>query len=494
MAGTARETPNKSQGKQTPHIVVLEADPAILEYLRRILEDRFRVSMFTEVAEFEQSLREIPAPDLLMMDWHIAEDEFDENAFGLLARIHAAKPSLPIIVLACSAELKGLVEATRTGAADIILMPFRKSDIDVAVEQCLKKSDKQRVDDIREILLDENTSFVRSSRRMQEIESQCKLVARADIPVLILGESGTGKEVAAMLIHKLSDRSQRCFLKVNCAAMPADLLESELFGYEQGAFTGAVKSKPGKFEICNGGTILLDEIGEMPSVLQAKLLQVLQDGSFSRLGSRSSVKVDVRVIAATNIDIKAAIAQKTFREDLYYRLNGFTVKMPPLRERTEEIPILSQHFMRKVSAKYGCDPLSISPALLHALNSHSWPGNLRELENTLKRFLILGDEQAIIDELSPFQSKMSFVSPAEAAGGNASLKCLVRNLKGSAESVAIAQSLENTGWNRKAAASDLQISYKALLYKIKQYNLNPPHKRQGPIGETASLDRAQLRV
>jgi DNA-binding NtrC family response regulator len=235
----------------------------------------------------------------------------------------------------------------------------------------------------------------------------------------------------------------------------------------------------------------LDEIGEMPSVLQAKLLQVLQDGSFSRLGGRNSVKVDVRVIAATNVDIKAAIAQKTFREDLYYRLNGFTVKMPPLRERTEEIPILSQHFMRKVAAKYECDPLQISPALMQALISHAWPGNLRELENTIKRYLVLGDEQAIIDELSPLQSTVSFALSTEDYGGNASLKHLVRNLKGTAESTAIAQSLEGTGWNRKAAASDLQISYKALLYKIKQYNLSPPQKRQVSMGQAASFDRAQ---
>jgi transcriptional regulator with PAS, ATPase and Fis domain len=320
---------------------------------------------------------------------------------------------------------------------------------------------------------------------MREIEAHCTLVARADIPVLILGESGTGKEVAAMLIHKLSARSRNSFLKVNCAAMPADLLESELFGYEQGAFTGAVKSKPGKFEICNNGTIFLDEIGEMPTVLQAKLLQVLQDGSFSRLGSRNSVKVDVRVIAATNIDIKASIAQKTFREDLYYRLNGFTLKMPPLRERTEEIPILSQHFMRKVAAKYECDPLPISSALLKALTNHSWPGNLRELENTIKRYLVLADELAIIDELSPRQSTGSVASGGEDTDSGGGLKYMVRNLKGSAESAAIAQKLEDTGWNRKAAANDLQISYKALLYKIKQYNLSPP-QRQYNLGQRQS--------
>ncbi|MGA2169598.1 MAG: sigma-54 dependent transcriptional regulator [Terracidiphilus sp.] len=482
----------KTQGKRSPHIVVLDADPAILDYVHRILADRFSVGLFTEAAELNRSLRESPTPDLLLMDWHIAENETEENALGLLAKIRASKPSLPIIMLACSAELKEVVVATRMGAADVILKPFRKSDIDLAVQQCLKESGKPPADpDIQGIPLDENTSFVRSSKRMREIESQCALVARADIPVLILGESGTGKEVAAMLIHKMSARNQRCFLKVNCAAMPADLLESELFGYEQGAFTGAVKSKPGKFEICNNGTILLDEIGEMPSALQAKLLQVLQDGSFSRLGGRSSVKVDVRVIAATNIDIKAAIAQRTFREDLYYRLNGFTLRMPPLRERTEEIPILAQHFMCKAAAQYECDPLPISPALMQALTSHVWPGNLRELENTIKRYLVLGDEQAIIDELCPLQSTASFALSAEDFGGSANLKHLVRNLKGSAESAAIAQSLEGTGWNRKAAANDLQISYKALLYKIKQYNLSPPQKRQVSMGQAAGFDQAQ---
>jgi len=482
----------KTQVSRSPHIVVLDADPAILEYIHRILADRFRVSLFTHAGELNRCLKESTVPDLLLMDWHVAGDETEENALGLLARIRSLIPSLPIIMLSCSAELKEVVAATRMGAADVILKPFRKSDIDLSVEQCLKGSGKQSVDpDVQGIPLDENTSFVRASKRMREIESQCTLVARADIPVLILGESGTGKEVAAMLIHKMSARSQRTFLKVNCAAMPADLLESELFGYDQGAFTGAVKSKPGKFEICNHGTILLDEIGEMPAALQAKLLQVLQDGSFSRLGSRSNVKVDVRVLAATNIDIKAAIAQKTFREDLYYRLNGFTLRMPPLRERTEEIPILSQHFMRKVAAKYECDPLSISPALMQALAGHSWPGNLRELENTIKRYLVLGDERAIIEELNPLPATSVYAMNPEDSGGNSSLKNLVKNLKGNAECAAIAQSLEGSGWNRKVAASDLQISYKALLYKIKQYNLTPPQKQSESVGQGASLGQAQ---
>ena len=478
MVSAQRVAPSKTQGKRNPHIIVLDGDKGVLNYLQRILSDRFQLSLYSEAAELVEGLKESGAPELLLMDWHIVEGPSDENALGLLARVHASHPKLPIILLACTAEIKEVVEATRMGAADVILKPFKKSDIDQAVEKCLKEPAKLAADaDVKEIPLDENTSFVRSSKRMREIEQQCVLVARADLPVLVLGESGTGKEVAAMLIHKMSGRSKRTFLKVNCAAMPADLLESELFGYEQGAFTGALKAKPGKFEICNGGTIFLDEIGEMPNALQAKLLQVLQDGSFSRLGSRASVKVDVRVIAATNIDIKACMAQKTFREDLYYRLNGFTVKMPPLRERIEEIPILAEHFMRKVSVRYNCEPLAITPALLQALAGHSWPGNLRELENTIKRFLVLADEQAIITELTPWQTTVAVSAVSEDTVGGGGLKYMVRNLKGGAESAAIAQTLEGTGWNRKAAANDLQISYKALLYKIKQYSLSPPHKR-----------------
>lgn len=478
----------KPQGGSRAHIIVLDADPAVLEYVRSILEDRFKVTTLTDAAELSRVLGTSRAPHLLLMDWQITENELEQNALSLLARTRAAMPSLPIVMLACCAEAKEVVVAARIGAADVVLKPFTKTDIDLCVEQCLTAQDKATTADERiEIPLDENTSFVRSSKRMREIESQCTLVARADIPVLILGESGTGKEVAAKLIHKMSSRSQLCFLKVNCAAMPADLLESELFGYEQGAFTGAQKSKPGKFEICNSGTIFLDEIGEMPPVLQAKLLQVLQDGSFSRLGSRSSVKVDVRVIAATNVDIKAAIAQKLFREDLYYRLNGFTVRMPRLRDRAEEIPILSRHFMDKVALRYGCEPLPISPALMQALTRYSWPGNLRELENTIKRYLVLRDEQSILEELNPMQGAEFLSLYAEEAGGNGNLKSLVRNLKGNAEALAIAQSLETTGWNRKAAANDLQISYKALLYKIKQYNITPQRKQPEMLGSAPSF-------
>ena len=453
-------------------ITVLDSDPEVLNYIGEVLQNRGKVSLFADPVEFIDGLRESPAPDLILMDWTVSDNSEDDSLY-LLEKVLRWKPFVPVVMLACSAELKDVIRATRMGAVDVILKPFQKSDIDKVVQLYVADADSAPIEVI-ETPLDENTSFVRSSKRMREIESNCTLVARTDIPVLILGESGTGKEIAALFIHKMSARSQRPFLKVNCAAMPLDLLESELFGYEQGAFTGAVKSKPGKFEICNNGTILLDEIGEMPTALQAKLLQVLQDGSFSRLGSRTSVKVDVRVIAATNIDIKAAIAQKKFREDLYYRLNGFSLLVPPLRERQDEIPTLAKYFMRKISAKFDTAALPISPALMQALCNYAWPGNLRELENAIKRYVVLSDEQAIMNELNPYYNADSLHSATEASGAKAGLKRLVRNLKDDAESAVISETLAGTGWNRKAAASKLQISYKALLYKIKQYNLREP--------------------
>ena len=248
-----------------------------------------------------------------------------------------------------------------------------------------------------------------------------------------------------------------------------------MFGYEAGAFTGANHAKPGKFELCNKGTILLDEIGEMPPRLQAKLLHVLQDQQFSRLGSRSVIKVDVRILAATNINIPEALANKRLREDLYYRLNAFTLQIPPLRERKEEIPILLKHFMTHMSEQYARPPLPLSPELLQACQDYSWPGNLRELNNFVKRYLVLGDEKLAINELNPKTdgSGAQFDSACAQTIGDSGggLKSLARNAKDGAEAEAIAKALDETNWNRKQAAALLQISYKALLYKIRQYGI-----------------------
>ena len=315
--------------------------------------------------------------------------------------------------------------------------------------------------------------FVAASPAMRKIRSQAALVANVDIPVLLLGESGTGKEVLARLIHKLSPRAHRTFLKVNCAAVPADLLESELFGYEAGAFTGATHPKPGKFEMCNKGTILLDEIGEMPPSLQAKLLHVLQDQQFSRLGSRTVIKVDVRILAATNINIPEALANKRLREDLYYRLNAFTLNLPPLRERKEEVPILLKHFMSRMSERYARAPLPMSadhdaglPGLSVAWQSPRTQQFHQAIPDPGRRQT--GDRRIESEERRGRTPSIPAEAPAEPSGG---LKSLARNAKDEAEAEAITQALEETNWNRKQAAALLKISYKALLYKIRQYGI-----------------------
>ena len=474
MAGLPVESNSVKSQYHIPEIVLIDDDIGTVNYIRKIVGDNATLHRFSDVIEASKYLTESLAPDLVLLDCNISDGTLHDSALALLAKFHKEKPWVPVVMLSSSGDMLEVLRATQIGAAGFIIKPSQKADIDLVLRQQSTDADDSQVDTM-EIPLDEYTSFVRASERMRYVESQCLRVA-TDIPVLILGESGTGKEIAAKFIHKMSARSRRTFLKVNCAAMPIDLLESELFGYEQGAFTGAVKSKPGKFELCNEGTIFLDEIGEMPSALQAKLLQVLQDGSFSRLGGRTTVKVDVRIIAATNINIKAAMAQKTFREDLYYRLNGFGLLIPPLRERRDEIPILTRYFMRQSASKFGRDPLAIPANLMQALKSYSWPGNLRELDNTVKRYLVLADEQAIINELRPDNPLHSISDRSEVQCDAGGLKSLVRGLKGDAESVMIGQTLQDAGWNKKAAADTLQISYKALLYKIKQYNLIEPER------------------
>src|SRR6202043_2793750 len=344
-------------------------------------------------------------------------------------------------------DTKKVVHAIRLGAVDYITKPFQKAELDAVIDQCLGTNQQNYTGEVED--LGDETFFVAACANMRKLRSQAALVANVDIPVLMLGESGTGKEVMARLIHKLSPRAPRVFLKVNCAAVPADLLESELFGYEQGAFTGATHAKPGKFELSNEGTILLDEIGEMPPSLQAKLLHVLQDQQFSRLGSRSVIKVDVRILAATNINIPEALASKRLREDLYYRLNAFTMQLPPLRERKEEIPVLLKHFMSRMAEQYARPPLPLTPNMLQACQDYSWPGNLRELNNFIKRCLVLGDEKLAIQELQPRDDGHNVRpeaahSPAEGGGG---LKSVARSAKDEAEAEAIRQALDQTNWN-----------------------------------------------
>ena len=310
-------------------------------------------------------------------------------------------------------------------------------------------------------------------------------VADTDVTVLIHGESGVGKEPVARALHYRSARKDKPFIKVNCAALPEELLESELFGYEKGAFTGAYNRKPGKFELAHGGTIFLDEIAEISPSLQAKLLQVLQDGEFARLGGKQDIQVNVRVLVATNKNLEEYVRNGRFREDLYYRLNVLNIHVPPLRERRNEIAALAHYFLEHYGRKYGKSFPSLSPETNTLLLGHGWPGNVRELENMMKRLVVLGDEEAIKQALTgqppepePAETKAIF-QPA-AGPKTISLKEISRRAAVQAEREVIQKTLEQTHWNRKMAAKLLAISYKALLYKIKECGLgNPPAASAG---------------
>jgi len=331
------------------------------------------------------------------------------------------------------------------------------------------------------------------SAKMQPIRDLVAKVAATNTTVLLRGESGVGKEVVARAIHKASPRAHRQFLKVNCAALPGELLESELFGHEKGAFTGAYRQKPGKFEAADQGTLLLDEIGEMPLRLQAKLLHVLQDGEFSRVGGEKTIGTDVRLIASTNRDLETAMRAHQFREDLYYRLNVIEIRIPPLRERREEIPVLVDHFLTRFNSQYG-SKIEVPADTMRVFIEYHWPGNIRELENAVKRVVVLGTPRTVHQDIAA-----SFGSPPPAMATAPvtatikpaqmiSLKDIARQAARDAERMAIKEVLDRVHWNRTKAARLLRISYKALLYKIVQCGLITPEEKQGIVAEPALRD------
>jgi two-component system, NtrC family, response regulator AtoC len=454
-------------------ILVVDDEPSIRKYLQTLLEvDGFDVETVPSGKEALERVGAGERPNFMILDVLMPEMDGLETLRGLMQLDH----SLNVIMLSCSNEVNTVVEAIRLGAVDYLTKPFEKPELDAAF---LKVRQKQQLRSENEALreyceqLTEDLSFLVASPQMLKIRQQILQIAPVDVPVFVSGESGVGKEVVARMIHLRSTRRQQQFVKVNCAALPGELLESELFGYEQGAFTGAVRSKPGKFELANRGTIFLDEIAEMSPHLQAKLLHVLQDGQYSRLGARAPINVDVRVLAATNMNVKEAMRSGRFREDLYYRLNVLSIHIPPLRERTTEIPLLFKHFLAKYSEKYQKPALEPSKHLLEAALRYPWPGNLRELENFVKRYVILEDDEGSLRELLEMTGQQRVPQREEsAAPKEQGLKALVRGLKDEAEMEAIADALEKTNWCRKDAARMLGISYKALLYKMRHFNLD----------------------
>ncbi len=455
-------------------VLVVDDEPSIRKYLQTLLEvDGYNVTAVASGPEALESVQQGDRPDFIILDVLMQE----MNGLETLRRLIQVDRTLSIIMLSCSNEVTTVVEAIRLGAQDYLTKPFEKAELDAALLKCRQKMDLRKENQaLREYCdhLTEDLSFLAASPQMVRIRQQILQIAPVDVPVFICGESGVGKEVVARMIHMRSPRRNQPFIKVNCAALPGELLESELFGFEQGAFTGAVRSKPGKFELANKGTIFLDEIAEMSPHLQAKLLHVLQDHQYSRLGGRHLIGVDVRVLAATNVEVQEAMKSGRLREDLYYRLNVLSINVPPLRERTTEIPLLFRHFLNKYSEKFQKESPNPSQHLMEAAIRYAWPGNLRELENFVKRYVILEDDEGSFRELVEMAAVRQRISPREEPlpVREQGLKALVRGLKDEAEMEAIADALEKTHWCRKDAAKMLGISYKALLYKIRQFNLD----------------------
>jgi two-component system, NtrC family, response regulator AtoC len=470
-------------------VLVVDDEPSIRKYLQTLLEvDGFQVTTVSSGTEALDQLHSGPRPDFVILDVLMPEMDGLET----LRQMMQLDRNLHVMMLSCSNEVTTVVEAIRLGAQDYLTKPFEKAELDAALLKCRQKMQLRKENEsLREYCdhLTEDLSFLAASPQMVRIRQQILQIAPVDVPVFIYGESGVGKEVVARMIHMRSSRRNLPFVKVNCAALPGELLESELFGFEQGAFTGAVRSKPGKFEQANKGTIFLDEIGEMSPHLQAKLLHVLQDHQYSRLGGRHLVEVDVRILAATNVDVQEAMKTGRLREDLYYRLNVLSINVPPLRERTTEIPLLFRHFLTRYAEKFQKEAPAPSEHLIEAAKRYPWPGNLRELENFVKRYVILEDDEGSFRELVEMNASRQRTSPREEPAtqpADQGLKALVRGLKDEAETEAIAEALEKTRWCRKDAAKMLGISYKALLYKIRQFNLDSGRPRRARAAAPAA--------
>jgi two-component system, NtrC family, response regulator AtoC len=494
-----------------PIVAIADDDAAFANYLKTFLDGRgYQSRVYTHGEDLLAAARVGELPDVVLLDVMMP----GLDGLATLRSLKSAHPDLQVIMLSGRESAQTIVEALNLGAVNYVVKPDDPDGLgEIALETAIKQAIEKRqlVSEVaelrRQVSDDQAQAFWANSEAMGSIALIVDRVADNDVTVLIRGESGVGKELVARAIHDRSPRRSRPFVKVNCAAVPDDLLESELFGHEKGAFTGAASMRVGKFEHADGGTLMLDEIGEMKPAMQGKLLHVLQDGEFNRLGSNRRVTADVRVLAATNRDLEGMLARSEFREDLYYRLKVIEISVPPLRERTDEIPQLVEFFVCKYAKRYNRREPNLSPALMDAMQTYTWPGNVRELENVVKRFVILQDEGLLLRELKPVERRVftSAVADAPAAmaepavaqaaaegaarqmdrgdaavGSNAaalptagpqSLAEVARLAMLKAERDLIVPTLRRVHWNRRKAAPLLGISYKTLLNKIKEQGI-----------------------
>jgi len=453
-------------------VLVIDDEANLRKVLAALLRrDGFDVTVAADgeqgLAEFHKNGADIVVTDLVMPK---------AGGMEVLRAVNAANPDVPVIIITAHGTVDSAVEAIKAGAFDYVTKPFDQSELSAAIA----KAAKAHVVAQRSVRADAKAraAIIGESPQLQEAFKIIDKVADTPATVLITGESGTGKELIASALHGASSRRDKPFIKINCAAIPHNLLESELFGYERGAFTGAVTSKPGRFELADGGTLFLDEIGEIPVEMQVKLLRALQEGEFERVGGIKTTRVDVRLIAATNRDLQEEIEAGRFRKDLYYRLAVVPLALPALRERRGDIPMLAAHFLEKYNRKLNKKIEGITDDALALLQAYHWPGNIRELENLIERVLLLADGPLITARDLPEPVRQATTpppaapaAPAEPAPSEGGLKDIVRMKAAELEKDLISKALEETGGNVTRAARLLQISRKSLQTKMKEFGL-----------------------
>ncbi|MBT9537322.1 MAG: sigma-54-dependent Fis family transcriptional regulator [Nitrospirae bacterium] len=443
-------------------MLIVDDEEGIRESLSGILEDEGYDILTADSGEEAVRILRETSPDLIFLDiWLTGMD-----GIKTLQEIKAMKPDVPVIMISGHGSIELAVKATQTGAYDFLEKPLSLERVLLVSKRAIEKRTLER----ENIALKENLTrkwkLVGESQKIRDLREQMEMAARSNSRVLIFGESGTGKEVAARLLHEKSPRDGKPFVEVNCAAIPQELIESELFGHEKGSFTGAFEKKNGKFELADGGTLFLDEIGDMSLQTQAKVLRVIETQEFQRVGGNKNINVDVRIIAATNKDLREEVKKGSFREDLFFRLNVIPLFVPPLRERKDDIPILVEYFLDSLAEEYGKPPRKILPAALKYLQSYDWPGNVRELKNVIERLVIMTPSN-IID------AKNLFI-PVEHDGADYFQYKTLKDARDAFEKDYIAKKLEENNWNISRTAEILDVERSNLHRKIKTYEIKVP--------------------
>lgn len=445
-----------------PHLLIVDDEKNIRRTLRMVLGD-----LDPELADCgsaEEALRlmkEVPA-DVVLLDIKLP----GMDGIEMLGRLRKTWPRTEVIMISGHATIQDAIEATRLGAYDVLEKPLERDRVVLSVKNCIEKVGLFRRVERLQGRLDGQYEMLGSSPVMRGLMEEVRKVAPTNGRVLITGESGSGKELVARAVHRLSNRAEAAFIKVNCAAIPAELIESELFGYERGAFTGAINKKKGQFELANKGTLFLDEIGDMSLAAQAKVLRVLQTGELSHVGGERTIQVDVRVLAATNKEIKKAVADGEFREDLYFRLNVIPIHCPPLRDRMDDIPALLARFVEQFSEENGFKRKDVEPEVLKQLKRYAWPGNVRELKNVSERMVIMSGDTLTLDDV-----------PEYICGGPGGLEVQrfdgmsLKDVRDEVEREYIRAKLEEFGWNVTRTAESLGIERTNLHKKMKQLNV-----------------------